>query len=64
MFFIGISHEYINQNQIYVGPDQSFIGALHGHHDEVSTLNQITNFYLGYSITDFLTLNFKSSIHS
>ena len=57
LFFFGISHEYIYQDQIFVGSNKSFVGAIPQHHDEVSTLNQITNFSLGYSFTDFLTFN-------
>ncbi len=38
---IGWSHEYINQDQIYIGSSLSYVGAIqNGHHDEVSTLNE------------------------
>ncbi|MDO8550026.1 MAG: hypothetical protein Q7S39_07755 [Ignavibacteria bacterium] len=57
IFFFGLSHEYIYQDQIFVGSNRAFVGAIPQHHDEVSTLNQITNFSLGYSFTEFLTLN-------
>ena len=56
-FSLRLSHEYINQDQIYVGYNKSFVGAIPEHHDEVSTLNQITSFALGYGITDFLSLD-------
>lgn len=51
---LSLSYEYINQNQIYVGSSKAFVGAIHEHHDEVSTLNQITAFSVGYGINDFL----------
>jgi len=57
LFFFGLSHEYIHQDQIFVGSNRSFVGAIPQHHDEVSTVNQITNFSLGYSFTDYLTFN-------
>jgi len=58
-FSIGLSHEYIYQNQIFVGSSRSFIGAIPRHHDEVSTLNQVTTFSIGYGIFDFGSLNFS-----
>jgi hypothetical protein len=57
-FSLGLSYEYIYQNQIYVGSDKSFVGAIPEHHDEVSTLNQITALTLGYTAFDFLRLDF------
>ncbi len=57
IFFFGLSHEYIYQNQIFVGSGKAFVGAIPEHHDEVSTINQITNLSLGYSFTDYLTFN-------
>lgn len=56
-FNLGISYEYIHQNQIYVGSSKSFVGAIREHHDEVSTLNTIMNFSAGYGVTDNLSLN-------
>jgi hypothetical protein len=58
LFSLRLWHEYINQDQIYVGSEKSFVGAIPEHHDEVSTLNQITSFSLGYGIFDFLSLDF------
>lgn len=37
---LNIVHEYINQNEIYVGSSRSFIGAIREDHDEVQTLNE------------------------
>src|SRR5436853_356555 len=37
---LNIVHEYIDQNQIYVGSSKSFVGAIPEHHDEVRTLNE------------------------
>ena len=56
-FSLRLSHEYIDQDQICVGSSKSFIGAIPQHHNEVSTLNQITSFALGYGISDFLSLD-------
>lgn len=39
-----VSQLYIDQNQPRVGSDDAFVGALPGHHDEVRTLNRVTNF--------------------
>jgi hypothetical protein len=35
------------------------VGAIPQHHDEVSTLNQLTYFSLGYGIFDFLSIDFS-----
>jgi hypothetical protein len=51
---MGFSYEYIYQNQIYVGSDKSFVGAIPEHHDEVSTMNQLTAFSIEYGAFDFL----------
>jgi len=53
-FSIGLSYEYIYQNQVYVGTNKSFVGAIPEDHDEVSTLNQTTAITLGYAAFDFL----------
>ena len=37
---LNIVHEYIDQNQIYVGSSKSFVGAIPEEHDEVHTLNE------------------------
>jgi hypothetical protein len=57
LFSLRINYEYINQDQIYVGSERSFIGAIRQHHDEVSTLNRITSLSLGYGIFDFLSVD-------
>ncbi|MCI0330993.1 MAG: hypothetical protein L0196_08645 [candidate division Zixibacteria bacterium] len=46
-----LSHEYINQNEIYTGSKKSFIGALPSAHDEVKTINQRTVLEGQYGIT-------------
>jgi hypothetical protein len=56
-FSLRLSHEYINQDQIYVGSNKSFVGAIPQHHDEVSTINQLTSFSLGYGVSDLLSLD-------
>ncbi len=57
IFFFGLSYEYINQDEIFVGSNKSFVGAIPEEHNEVSTLNQIANFSAGYTFNDFLTFN-------
>ncbi len=37
---MSLSHEYIDQDRIYVGSTASYVGAIPGHHDEVRTLNE------------------------
>jgi len=48
---IQLLHEYINQNQINVGSEKSFVGALPNAHDEIKTINQRTLLELQYGIT-------------
>lgn len=43
-----VSHLYIDQNQPRVGADDAFVGAIQGHHDEVRTVNRVTNFRVTY----------------
>ena len=47
-----LSHDYINQNRIYVGSSRSFVGALPNPHDEVQTINDRTALRLQYGISD------------
>jgi hypothetical protein len=54
---LGLAHEYINQDQIYVGSSKSFIGAIPSHHDEVQTLNERNILQLQSGITGRLGLN-------
>jgi hypothetical protein len=56
-FSIGLSHEYIFQNQIYVGSSRSFVGAIPEHHDEVSTLNEKNSIQMELGVTNRLTLD-------
>ena len=53
-FSLGLSYEYIYQDQIYVGTNKSFVGAIPEDHDEVSTLNQTTAITFGYAAFNFL----------
>ncbi|HEU4724185.1 MAG TPA: hypothetical protein VFU59_02695 [Candidatus Eisenbacteria bacterium] len=43
-----VSQLYIDQNQPMIGADDAFVGAIPGHHDEVRTVNRISNFRLTY----------------
>lgn len=43
-----VSQLYIDQNQPMVGSGDAAIGAIPGHHDEVRTVNRVTNFRLSY----------------
>ncbi len=56
-FQLGLAHEYINQDQIYVGSSRSFVGAIPSHHDEVQTLNERNVFQIQYGITDRVGIN-------
>ncbi|HEY6191899.1 MAG TPA: hypothetical protein VI215_06165 [Bacteroidota bacterium] len=56
-FCVGLSHEYIFQNQIYVGSSRSFVGAIPGHHDEVETLNEKNTLQFQLGVTDRLSMD-------
>ncbi|OLD58907.1 MAG: hypothetical protein AUI33_17010, partial [Ignavibacteria bacterium 13_1_40CM_2_61_4] len=53
---LNIVHEYINQDQIYVGSSKSFVGAIPRDHDEVQTLNERSVLQLQLGIMDKLGL--------
>lgn len=52
-----LAHEYINQDQIYVGSSLSFVGALPNPHDEVQTLNERNIVTLQYGLSDAFAVN-------
>ena len=43
-----VSQLYIDQNQPMVGSNDAFVGAIPGDHDEVRTVNRVSNFRLTY----------------
>ena len=45
-----VSQLYIDQNQPMVGSDDAFVGAIPGTHDEVRTVNRVSNFRLTYRV--------------
>lgn len=47
-FLFDVSQLYIDQDQPRVGTDDAFVGAISGHHDEVRTVNRVTNFRLTF----------------
>ena len=53
-FRFSLSREYINQDQIYVGSQRSFVGAIPYHHDEVQTINERSMMDLQVGLTDRL----------
>jgi len=53
-FRLSLSHEYINQNLLYVGSSRSYVGALRYDHDEVQTINERTIAQLQAALTDRL----------
>ena len=58
MILLGLSHEYINQDQIYAGSSLSYVGAIqNGHHDEVQTLNERNIFQLQAGVSGRLGVN-------
>lgn len=50
-FRLSLSHEYINQDLVYVGSSRSYPGAIRYDHDEVQTINQrtVAQFQVGFS---------------
>jgi hypothetical protein len=54
---LNIVHEYINQDQIFVGSSKSVVGAIPGDHDEVQTLNERSVLQLQVGILDRLGLS-------
>jgi len=52
-----LTHEYINQDRIYVGSSPSFVGALPNRHDEVQTFNQRSVFGIQYGISEAMAVN-------
>jgi hypothetical protein len=52
-----LTHEYINQDQLYLGSKKSFVGAIPEEHDEVQTINERNDFMLQLGVTDALGLS-------
>lgn len=52
---IGLAHEYINQDRIFVGSNLSYVGAIREEHDEVQTLNERNILRLQAGIFDNLS---------
>ncbi len=53
---LNIVHEYINQDQIYVGSSKAFVGAIPEDHDEVQTLNERNVLQLHFGIVNNFAL--------
>jgi len=51
-FNIMYSHEYINQNRLFIGSSLSFFGAIPEEHDEVQTINQRDVLSLQFGLAD------------
>ena len=47
-FLFDITQLYIDQDQPRVGADDALVGAIPSHHDEVRTVNRVTNFKATY----------------
>lgn len=56
---VSVSREYINQNQIFVGSEKSFIGAISEHHDEIQTINERTTVKFQYGLSNALGVNLE-----
>jgi hypothetical protein len=54
---IGYRHEYINQDQVYVGSTKAFVGAITQHHDEVQTINSSNVIQISYGIVERLSFD-------
>ena len=55
-FNIMYSHEYINQNRLFVGTSLSSLGAIPEEHDEVQTINQRDVLSLQFGLADRIGL--------
>ncbi len=53
---LAFTHEYINQDEIYVGSSRSAIGAIPGDHDEVQTINERNDLSLQAGMSDALSV--------
>jgi hypothetical protein len=49
---LNVVHEYINQDQIYVGSSKSFVGAIPEDHEEVQTVNERNVLQLQFGLVD------------
>jgi hypothetical protein len=56
-FRLSLSHEYINQDLLYLGSSRSFAGAVRYDHDEIQTINQRSVAQVQVGITDRLAFN-------
>lgn len=54
---LGFTHEYINQDRIYVGSSLSFVGAIPEDHDEVQTLNERNTLEAQIGLLDNLAMS-------
>ncbi len=54
---ISLTHEYINQDQIYVGSSRSVVGAIPEKHDEVQTLNERNVLQILSGLSDRLSVS-------
>ena len=55
-FSLNWSYERINQDQLFIGSLQSFVGAIPEPHDEIQTINERNVLLAGYGIADQLAL--------
>ncbi len=53
-FRISLTHDYINQDRLFLGSERSYVGAVAEHHDEVSTLNERNTLSLQIGLLDRL----------
>src|SRR5437879_1816205 len=51
---LSLTHEYINQDRVFVGSSPSFVGAIPEHHDEVQTLNERNVIQAQFGLSDRL----------
>lgn len=51
-FSLDLSLQYIDQDQPRIGTHDAAVGEIHGHHDEVRTINRITTATLTYAATE------------
>lgn len=58
MIRLDYSYEYIDQDQPMIGKNRASVGAIRGHHDEVSTLNETKRFGMDVGFSDRLSVQF------
>jgi len=54
---LGYEFEFIDQDQPRIGTHKAHVGEIHGHHDEIRTINRLHRFTAGVGVTDRLSVD-------